>query len=298
MTTIRTLLPAHTLPRRVTTAMTATVALAAAGLPLAAVLGLGAAPAAAQPPAAGTISTVAGSAGGPAKATKVAVSSCGLAYRGGQVRIADGTTVRTVNARTDWLTTAAGNDAAGPLGDGGPASAASLGVACGVAVDHAGNLLIADAARFRIRVVAHATATFYGRAMTAGDIYTIAGDGTQAFSGDGGPATAAGLQAPYAVAVDKVGNLVLTDGDRVRVGGREDRVFLRHGDDRGTSTPWPAPARWGSPATAARPPAAALGIPRGRVRGPGREPADRRQLQRPGASRGGEDRHVLPNNRR
>jgi hypothetical protein len=132
------------------------------------------------------------------------------------VRVADGTTVRTVNARTDWLTTAAGNDAAGPLGDGGPASAASLGVACGVAVDHAGNLVIADAAGFRIRVVAHATATFYGRAMTAGDIYTIAGDGTQAFSGDGGPATAAGLQAPYAVAVDKVGNLVLTDGDRVR----------------------------------------------------------------------------------
>jgi sugar lactone lactonase YvrE len=216
MTTIRTLLPALPLPPRVATAMTPTVALAAAGLVLAAVLGMGAAPAVAQPPAAGTISTVAGSAGGPAKATKVAVSSCGLAYRGGQVRIADGTTVRTVNARTDWLTTAAGNDAAGPLGDGGPASAASLGSACGVAVDHAGNLVIADAAGFRIRVVAHTTATFYGRAMTAGDIYTIAGDGTQAFSGDGGPATEAGLQAPYAVAVDKVGNLVLTDGDRVR----------------------------------------------------------------------------------
>ncbi len=63
MTTTRTLLPAHTLPRRVTAAMTATVALAAAGLPLAAVLGLGAAPAAAQPPPAGTISTIAGNAG-------------------------------------------------------------------------------------------------------------------------------------------------------------------------------------------------------------------------------------------
>ena len=190
MTMIRTLLPAHTLPRRVATAMTATVALAAAGLPLAAVLGLGAAPAAAQPPAAGTISTVAGSAGGPAKATKVAVSSCGLAYRGGQVRVADGTTVRTVNARTDWLTTAAGNDAAGPLGDGGPASAASLGVACGVAVDHAGNLVIADAAGFRIRVVA----ARHRHVLRAGDdrratSTPIAGDGTQAFSGDGGPAT-------------------------------------------------------------------------------------------------------------
>ena len=202
--------------------LAATGALAAAGVPAAVALPAaparpGDAHAAAPPQAAWTISTVAGNVGGPAKATKVAVSSCGLADRGGQVRIAGGTSVRTVSARTGWLTTAAGNNAAGPLGDGGPASAASLRAACGVALDHAGNLLIADAAGFRIRVVAHTTGAFYGRAMTAGDIYTVAGTGAQQFSGDGGPAIAAGLQAPYAVAVDKVGNLVLTDGDRVRV---------------------------------------------------------------------------------
>jgi len=202
--------------------LAATGALAAVGVPAAVALPAaparpGDAHAAAAPQAAWTISTVAGSVGGPAKATKVAVSSCGLADRGGQVRIAGGTSVRTVSARTGWLTTAAGNNAAGPLGDGGPASAASLRAACGVALDHAGNLLIADAAGFRIRVVAHTTGTSYGQAMTAGDIYTVAGTGAQQFSGDGGPAIAAGLQAPYAVAVDKVGNLVLTDGDRVRV---------------------------------------------------------------------------------
>ena len=32
--------------------------------------------------------------------------------------------------------------------------------------------------------------------MTAGDIYTVAGDGTAGFSGDGGPATSAELAAP------------------------------------------------------------------------------------------------------
>jgi hypothetical protein len=225
MARIRTLMTTHTLLRRTAgrgaIMLAATGALAATGLPAAAALPAatvlpGDAHAAPPPLVAGTISTVAGNVGGPAKATKVAASSCGIAYRGGQVRIAGGTSVRTVNARTDWLTTAAGNDAAGPLGDGGPASVASLGDACGVAMDHAGNLVIADATGWRIRVVAHTTGTFYGRAMTAGDIYTVAGNGTQGFSGDGGPATAAGLQAPYAVAVDKVGNLVLTDGHRVR----------------------------------------------------------------------------------
>ena len=43
-------------------------------------------------------------------------------------------------------------------------------------VDAAGNLLIADTGNSRIRVIAAATGTFYGQAMTAGDIYTIAGD--------------------------------------------------------------------------------------------------------------------------
>ena len=55
--------------------------------------------------------------------------------------------------------------------------------------------------------------------MTAGDIYTIAGDGTRGFSGDGGPATSAWLNRPGDVAADAAGNLLIADtyNQRIRV---------------------------------------------------------------------------------
>ena len=77
------------------------------------------------------------------------------------------------------------------------------------------NVLIADLGNSRVRVIAVRTGTFYGQAMTAGDIYTVAGDGKPGYVGNGGPARAAGL-APQAVAVDSAGNLIVTD-QRVQV---------------------------------------------------------------------------------
>ena len=59
--------------------------------------------------------------------------------------------------------------------------------------------------------------TFYGRAMTAGDIYTVAGNGTGGCAGDGGPAVAAELDSPQGVAVDRAGELVIGDGGNARV---------------------------------------------------------------------------------
>jgi hypothetical protein len=83
------------------------------------------------------------------------------------------------------LTTPAGNHAPGRFADGVPATSAYL-VSCGATADHSGNLVISDYLDSRIEVVAASTGTFYGRAMTAGDIYSVAGDGTQ-----DSPATAA-----------------------------------------------------------------------------------------------------------
>ena len=77
--------------------------------------------------------------------------------------------------------------------------------------------MISDGLSDRVRVVAATTGTFFGRAMTKGDIYTVAGNGGCCFSGDGGPATHAALAVPLGVAVDGQGNLVISDSRRVRL---------------------------------------------------------------------------------
>ena len=97
-----------------------------------------------------------------------------------------------------------------------------------------GNLLVCDSGNNVLRVVAAATGTFYGQAMTAGDIYTIAGDGTAGYAGDGGPATAAELDQPAGVLVDANGNLVVADlGNNVlRVVAAATGTFYGQADDR------------------------------------------------------------------
>jgi len=113
----------------------------------------------------------------------------------------------------------AGTGNFGYSGDGGPATSAKLGRPAGLALDPSGNLLIADSLDSVARVVAARAGTFYGQAMKAGDIYTIAGTGTTGFSGDGGPATAAKLDGPFGPATDQAGNVVFADrlNQRVRV---------------------------------------------------------------------------------
>jgi len=115
--------------------------------------------------------------------------------------------------------TVAGTGVSGFSGDGGSALAATLDGPLGVAVDKNGNVLLIDSesgSSDRIRIVADATGTFYGQPMTAGDIYTAAGTGTPGYSGDGAPATAAEIQA-QGIAVDPSGNLVILDGQRIRI---------------------------------------------------------------------------------
>jgi hypothetical protein len=113
----------------------------------------------------------------------------------------------------------AGTGTKGYAGDGGPATSAELALPTGVTVDGSGNVVIGDQSNQRVRVVAAVTGMFYGQAMTAGNIYTVAGDGVMGYYGDGGPATSAHLHGPSSVAVDSSGNLVIADSgnDRIRV---------------------------------------------------------------------------------
>jgi hypothetical protein len=97
------------------------------------------------------------------------------------------------------------------ISDGVPARHALLGTIQDLAIDAVGNLVVPSQEENKIRVVAEQTGTFYGQAMTAGHVYTVAGDGREGYSGDGGPATAAELDQPSGVATDAAGNLVVAD---------------------------------------------------------------------------------------
>ena len=173
--------------------------------------------------------------------------------------------------------TIAGTGTAGFSGDGGPATGAGLNDPEGVAVDPAGNLLIADSHNRRVRVVAASTGSFYGTSMTAGDIYTIAGNGTWGFSGDGGPATSAEFRLPAGVAVGAAGNLLIADtgNQRIRVVAASTGTFYGTSMTAGNiyTIAGDGEERFygdGGPGTSA-----ALSHPYGVARGPGREPADR-----------------------
>jgi len=106
--------------------------------------------------------------------------------------------VKIDSGGTIWLV--AGTGGQGSSGDGGPAKGATLSSPVGLAVDAAGNLYICDSAANRIR-----------RVGTDGFITTFAGTGKSGGSGDGGPATAATLATPSAIAVDTHGDLLIAD---------------------------------------------------------------------------------------
>ncbi|MEZ5402206.1 MAG: hypothetical protein R2729_21205 [Bryobacteraceae bacterium] len=119
----------------------------------------------------------------------------------GSIYIADSGNNRVRRVAADGtISTVAGNGLEPFSGDGGPATAASVFSPLAMAFDNAGNLYIADARHHRIRKV-----------TTAGVISTVAGNGSEAFGGDGGAATAASMNTPSGIALDASGNLYIAD---------------------------------------------------------------------------------------
>jgi hypothetical protein len=170
--------------------------------------------------------------GGPATGARVGQPAGGVAFDGaGNLVLADpgNNRIRVVAATSGsyygqamtlaHIYTVAGTGTAGYAGDGGSATAAKLNAPGAVTADAAGNLVLADSGNNRIRVVAATSGSYYGQAMTAGDIYTVAGTGAAGFAGDGGPATSAELQDPLGISIDGPGNLLISDtgNDRVRL---------------------------------------------------------------------------------
>jgi len=119
----------------------------------------------------------------------------------------DNHTIRKISPAGLISTIAGRAESRGSSGDGGPATSALLNFPIGVAVDGSGNVYICDSGNQRIRKITAAT----------GVISTIAGNGTAGSEGDGGPGTAAQINSPQNVAVDKNGNVYFSDFSNNRI---------------------------------------------------------------------------------
>ena len=116
--------------------------------------------------------------------------------------------IRKVDSGTGIITTVAGNGIQGYGGDNGAATAASFDYPRDVTADSSGNLYIADYINNRIRKVDSGT----------GIISTVAGNGTEAYAGDNGPATSASFDnLRGGVTVDGTGNVYVADYNNNRV---------------------------------------------------------------------------------
>jgi hypothetical protein len=130
----------------------------------------------------------------------LASDSAGNVYSANQLQV-------SLTAPDGTTTVVAGNGKCCGIssGDGGPATAASF-TAAGLALDPASNLYIADWVNNNVRKVS-----------PNGMINTIAGNGKQGFSGDGGQATGAALRNPNGISVDANGNLYIADRSNNRI---------------------------------------------------------------------------------
>jgi hypothetical protein len=160
---------------------------------------------------AGIISTYAGTGGtggysgdgGPATSAKLSAPTSIAFDSLGDLFIADfgNNAVREVNT-AGIISTFAGNGTGGDTGDGGPATAAEIHDYC-LAIDQFNNVIFTDPFSHVIR-----------RVTPAGAISTIAGTGTQGYSGNGGLATAAELNEPEGVCFDNGAASIIFWDDR------------------------------------------------------------------------------------
>ena len=155
---------------------------------------------------------------------------CGVAVdASGDVFIADtgNNRIREIlgsGAKQGQIVTLVGSGTQGCSGDSGPATSAELNGPCGLAVDAAGDLFIADTENCRIREV-------LAGGPDGGHIITVVGNGSFGYAGDNGPATNAELYVPRGVAVDASEDLFIADTDNNRV-----REVLASGPKQGQIT--------------------------------------------------------------
>ena len=163
----------------------------------------------------GTLTTVAGTGtegfsgdGGPATSAQLDSPHAVVLDTAGNLFLADthNNRIRRIDAATGAITTIAGTGVFGFSGDSGPATSGRLAAPLALALTST-SLYIADSRNHRIRRVD----------LNTNLITTVAGTGTQGFSGDTGPAVSAALDTPSAIALDGIGNLLIADTGNHRI---------------------------------------------------------------------------------
>lgn len=122
-------------------------------------------------------------------------------------RVTPGVDGKVTGAADEIISTFAGNGSANFSGDGFAAMDSAVNQPGGAAVDNAGNLFFSDFGNRRVRRVDAVT----------GIISTYAGNGVSGFSGDGGLATSAALNAPLSIGFDSANNLYIPDNNNQRI---------------------------------------------------------------------------------
>lgn len=178
--------------------------------------------------------------GGPATAASLAFPIAVTAHSDGRVYVLDGlgAVVRRFTIGGN-ITTVAGTGAPGPMGDGGPATAATFG-AFGIVIDPRTDFVyLSDGVNHRIR-----------RFKDGGSIETVAGDGAVG-EVTAGPALASHLAVPCGLALDPTdGSLIATDFGtrhvlRISPDGKLDIIAGRSlSAARGDGGPAPAAVTW------------------------------------------------------
>jgi trimeric autotransporter adhesin len=146
------------------------------------------------------------------KATDVSLSTVwAIAVNSsGDLFISEGETIRKVDARTGLISTVAGNGESGTTDEGLLATSTSFVQIWSLAVDSDDNLFAADKAQgkvFKIETAGGST----------GRVFRVAGNGSDGFAGDGGPALDASFSSLGPIALDKQNDLIIGDENNCRI---------------------------------------------------------------------------------
>lgn len=131
-----------------------------------------------------------------------------------RVRVRAGAAVPLVNvglATVDTVYTVGGNGVSGYNGDGISATTAQFDTLQDLQLTPAGDLLVADSGQARLRLIPTSGGLRYAQSLTAGDAYTVVGDGSIGQEAMNVLATTSPATTPSGLGLDAAGNVLLAD---------------------------------------------------------------------------------------